>query len=994
MNWNRKSMILFGVLLPLITGTVRADLQGRWQLDDGTGTIALDSSGNDRHAEMVGTPTWAEGYFDGALQTSLGNYLVVPAYTGILGADPRTCTAWIKTEQANAVIFGWGLISNGTKWIVRVNQGGQLRCEVDGGYQYANTSLVDNEWHHVAAVLTAEAPNVQGVLLYVDGVHDGTNADVSPRAINTLEDMDVTLGQNPHSLATRWFDGLLDDMRIYSRVLTVEDIQAVMIGKGPGVAAELAGLPGPDDEAVDVLRDVELSWSVGEFAATHTVYLSAVFDDVNTANEAALVSQGQEETSYNTGLLEFGQTYFWRVDEVNAAPDFTVFKGNLWRFTVEPMGIPIETITATASGFNPGMKPSKTIDGSGLNALDQHSTLGTEMWLTATADSWIQYEFDRDYKLHDLQVWNSNQVVEAFIGFGVKKVLIETSLDGETWTAVDGVPPFARATGQATYEANTAVDLSGIVAKYVKITPQNAHGFTGQSGLSEVRFSYIPNTAREITPAHDSTTDDIEVTLSWRAGREAATHEVYLGTEAADLALAGTTDEPVFVAEGLEYAQTYTWQVVEVNEAELPSTYTSDMQRFNTPSFGTVDDFESYSGEQGEEVFMTWFDGYGGDTSLGGATTGHIDGPFVETINVYDGSQSMPVYVDNDGGFFDIDGNVSSPAFSEVVRDLDSQDWTTNGVLTLSIMFAGSPGLTGQLYCKINGAKLTYDGDPANIGVSTWQAWNIDLATVGSDLQNIQELTIGVEGGTSGILFIDAIRLYPQAGDVITPKMPDTANLLAYYPLDGDYQDASGNNRHGVPVADIGNFFIDGVSGQGLDLSSGNGYVEITGFKGIMAIDGVQQAFSISNWFTITETSGDHEMVTWGASPGSEHLAWRVQEGRLRTEHGSGNLRGNTYVNDGEWHQAALTVAEGANLRPDVTKLYVDGVEDTILSGTGSDTAYNLQPDADVCIGCRADTKTRFWPGALDEVRIYDRVLTSAEVAGLAGKTKPVHQPF
>ena len=64
--------------------------------------------------------------------------------------------------------------------------------------------------------------------------------------------MDVTLGQNPHSLSMRWFDGLLDDMRIYSRALTVEDVQAVMRGKGPGVTGELAGPPATEDEGGDV----------------------------------------------------------------------------------------------------------------------------------------------------------------------------------------------------------------------------------------------------------------------------------------------------------------------------------------------------------------------------------------------------------------------------------------------------------------------------------------------------------------------------------------------------------------------------------------------------------------------------------------------------------------------------------------------------------------------------------------------------------------------
>ena len=106
MSRKRNSILVVCSLLTLIAGNVRADLVAHWRLDDGTGTMALDSSGNERHAEMVGAPTWGEGFFDGALQASLGNYLVVPGYTGVLGAEPRTCTAWIKTETAPGVIFG------------------------------------------------------------------------------------------------------------------------------------------------------------------------------------------------------------------------------------------------------------------------------------------------------------------------------------------------------------------------------------------------------------------------------------------------------------------------------------------------------------------------------------------------------------------------------------------------------------------------------------------------------------------------------------------------------------------------------------------------------------------------------------------------------------------------------------------------------------------------------------------------------------------------
>ena len=240
------------------------------------------------------------------------------------------------------------------------------------------------------------------------------------------------------------------------------------------------------------------------------------------------------------------------------------------------------------------------------------------------------------------------------------------------------------------------------------------------------------------------------------------------------------------------------------------------------------------------------------------------------------------------------------------------------------------------------------------------------------------------------MVLFDDVRLYPFERQLITPVEPGTAGLMAYYEFEGAYNDSSGNARNGTAVGNP--VFAAGKVGQAISLDGVDDYVNITGYKGINAVDGVQQKFSIANWFRITETSGDHEMVTWGTNTAAQRLSWRVHEGRLRTEHGDGNLRGNTYVNDGEWHHGVLVVTEGANLRVPSTRLYVDGVEDTVFSG--SDNAYNLTADADVCIGCRADNKSRFFPGSIDDVRIYERVLSPEEIAWLAGVIKPFDKPF
>ena len=206
-----------------------------------------------------------------------------------------------------------------------------------------------------------------------------------------------------------------------------------------------------------------------------------------------------------------------------------------------------------------------------------------------------------------------------------------------------------------------------------------------------------------------------------------------------------------------------------------------------------------------------------------------------------------------------------------------------------------------------------------------------------------------------------------------------SAGLEGYWPLDGDTKDLSGNERHGTLFGDPN--FEDGAVGLALAFDGVDDYVNIDGYKGINALDDVQQEFSVANWFKIAPgaADGNVEMVTWGASSGSAtRLTWRIHQGRLRTEHNAGNLRGNTYVDDGEWHHGALVVTEGANLRVPATRLYVDGVEDTTFSGD-NDT-YKLTAEHDVRLGMSGPQNGRYWPGSIDEVQIYSRPLSAEQV--------------
>ncbi|UCD51341.1 MAG: hypothetical protein JSW27_01655, partial [Phycisphaerales bacterium] len=330
----------------------------------------------------------------------------------------------------------------------------------------------------------------------------------------------------------------------------------------------------PADTATDVPRDVVLSWEPGVFAATHDVYLGTVFDDVNDASRAnpadVLLSQGQTATTYDAGRLEFGQTYYWRIDEVNAAPDSTIYKGGTWRFTVEPFAYEITGVIATSNATSTADEgPENTVNGSGLNAQDEHSTEAFDMWLGTPSGAepvYLLYEFDRVYKLHEMLVWNYNVIFELVLGFGPKDVTVEYSENGSDWMVLGDVE-FAQATAMPDYVSNTTVELGGVAARYVRLTINSGWGPLGQFGLSEVRFLHIPAFAREPQPTDGETGVDVEAALVWRAGREADVHEVYLGTDPNDLALIETVGTPSVMPANLEFGSNYLWRVDEVNEA-------------------------------------------------------------------------------------------------------------------------------------------------------------------------------------------------------------------------------------------------------------------------------------------------------------------------------------------------------------------------------------------------------------------------------------------
>jgi Concanavalin A-like lectin/glucanases superfamily/F5/8 type C domain len=743
-----------GLIANLANADITTDLVGYWKLDDGAGTTAIDSSGNGNHGTLMGSPEWTTGgedvkvgggalYFD-YVTGGASDYVDCGDKPEFDITDNITLALWVKCDgfTASYQYFFSKDTGSGGYSIIRNAQTRNCRVVFNGlsGQYYATGSTVidDGQWHHLAA----SYDNSTGVVaFYTDGL-----LEVAEAASGDLSTNDLSLHIGGRDV--RNSNAFIDDTRIYNRTLSADDIMELFLYKGNDEAATIVA---PGKGAIDVARDVILSWRPGEFSATHDVYLGTTFDDVNEGSTAVLVSQGQDANSYDAGVLAFGQTYYWRVDEVNGAPDNAIFKGDTWSFTVEPLAYPIANVTATSNVQTlPGSGPENTVNGSGLNENDEHSIDGEDMWQATPAGDellYIEYEFDGVYKLHQMLVWNYNVQFELLLGFGVKNVTVEYSEDGTTWMSLGDVE-LAQATAKADYTANTAVDMAGVAAQYVKITVNSGYGTMGQYGLSEVRFMSIPVHAREPQPTDGATDVSVDTMLGWRAGREAVSHEVYFGTDAEALPLVDTVDGPGYEPGILDLATTYYWKVDEVNDAEAIGAWEGHLWSFTTETFFVVDDFEGYNDED-NLIYESWIDGWVNET---GSTVGYLEAPFAERTIVNSGRQSMPLFYDNTG-----------VATSEAELAL-GQNWTTNGIQGLSLSFYGDPDNTGQLYVKINDTKIAYEGDAADIASAAWQVWNIDLSTVGGNLSNVASLTIGIEGaGAAGVVYIDDIRLVSPA---------------------------------------------------------------------------------------------------------------------------------------------------------------------------------------------------------------------------------------
>ncbi|MEJ2700898.1 MAG: hypothetical protein P8Z79_00485 [Sedimentisphaerales bacterium] len=695
------------------TSLTRAELVGWWRADEGSGTAVLDSSGNQNDGTIHDSVTWADGKIGLALAfDGTPGYVLIPHSDSLklINQGDFSILMWFRQDVVSGIA---NLLqqtdNNGTgRTLLLADAADGIRSYLGGTSTLSGVIEEAGVWYHVAMIVT-EGGAADTIAFYINGEQAGT-----PGQVNSEDSEGDYLITSNKTLDGRWLNGLIDDVRFYNHGLSEDEVLAAMEGSGGGYP--LARSPSPADGILYPDTWVNLTWTPGDFAVSHDVYLGESFDDVDNGTGETFRGN-QLETSFLIGFPGYpypeglvpGTTYYWRIDEVNEADPNSPWEGPVWSFSIPPK-----------TAYNP-------VPADGAGSVDLDATL-----------SWTP-------------------------GFGAILHTVYFGDDFDTVSNATGGAPL----GAATYSPGP---LTAAKIYYWRVDE-----FDGaETHMGSVWVFTTPGAVGDPKPAYGATDVQLNAILSWTPADSAASHQLYFGTDKeairnADMGSPEDKGSKALGAEsydpGLLTAETnYYWRVDAVDGQG--NTAKGPLWSFTTGAYLLVDDFESYTDDDpnGQAIWQTWIDGFGAADN--GAQVGYLMPPYAEQTIVHGGAQSMPLLYVNEAGVTNSEASLSLTS---------PRDWTQASVAALSLWFRGGASNAAEpLYVAISNSTGTpavaVNDDAGAAQTNRWTRWVIPLqvfADQGINLANVDTLAIGLgtkagvaaPGGT-GTVYIDDIRLY------------------------------------------------------------------------------------------------------------------------------------------------------------------------------------------------------------------------------------------
>jgi hypothetical protein len=208
-----------------------------WKLDEESGGIAFDSSGNENHGTLYNMENsdWVTGKFEGALQFDGWNeyILVDDDPTMDFGSGSFTISAWIKPTNSSGHIIINGTSGSGysgKRYCLRsYSAGSTLELAIDDNITKSIASgsgLISGQWHHIVALLDTTGARTKGLNIYIDGVFRGNGTNRTGNFDSPGEP--VYIGKEGIDGFWGYLPATLDDIRLYNYALTDEEIRTLL----------------------------------------------------------------------------------------------------------------------------------------------------------------------------------------------------------------------------------------------------------------------------------------------------------------------------------------------------------------------------------------------------------------------------------------------------------------------------------------------------------------------------------------------------------------------------------------------------------------------------------------------------------------------------------------------------------------------------------------------------------------------------------------------
>ncbi|MFH8093175.1 MAG: LamG-like jellyroll fold domain-containing protein [Candidatus Aenigmatarchaeota archaeon] len=229
-----------------------SSLRGYWAFNEESGIYVYDNSTFSNTGILVNGPTRAAGIFGNALQFNGSNYVRVNDSDSLDLTNALTIEAWIKTNRTGSILSkldsynnGYNLLlyeSGGTYFIsLKMMCNSWVEASVAANY-------TDNQWHHIAVTYDS---NTENIIFYFDGEKKLSNTSASGNITNSVGPL--LIGRDNSSAQPKYFNGSIDEVKIHSRVLTWEEINASMNNSRYRLYTTIYNLPAESEHNFSVI---------------------------------------------------------------------------------------------------------------------------------------------------------------------------------------------------------------------------------------------------------------------------------------------------------------------------------------------------------------------------------------------------------------------------------------------------------------------------------------------------------------------------------------------------------------------------------------------------------------------------------------------------------------------------------------------------------------------------------------------------------------------